>query len=71
MCNDYTIEFLQKTFLTHAEMSDEHRRFSIEQFKQHYPDQELPNHFKDEFNLSRALFSMCEEIRFLKLLVNK
>ena len=62
----YELDELIKTFTKHAEMHDKSNKENIRNFKENYPDAELPAHFKDEFNVSRALSSMCQEIERLK-----
>lgn len=67
MEQDYRIETLVSTFLTHACHAEEIRKKMAEKYKEDFPDSELPPHFKDDvFNLSTALSAMCAEIVILK-----
>lgn len=63
---DYTLEGLIKTFHEHAEHSDKHMQENMARFKENFPDAELPDHFKEKFNISRALAQMAFEIDMLK-----
>lgn len=63
--HDYLIENLSSVFSQHAEIYEKNQKQMIELYKQNNPDQELPDHFKDTFNLSKALSVMCDEIQKL------
>lgn len=58
----YSIEELYLIFKDHAKSYDEHNEYLIRQFKEDYPDERLPEHFKHPFNLSWALLSICTAI---------
>lgn len=64
---DYSLECLSETFAEHAVISDKHFVNQVSQFKENYPDEELPSHLKDPyFNLARALSVFAKEIIELK-----
>lgn len=67
MNQDYRIEALGTTFSDHAEISDNHTKQMIEQFKTNFPEAEVPSHFNNQFNLCRALSVMACEIERLKI----
>lgn len=64
--NNYDIDSLIVTFKQHAEKSKKDMRECVEKFKENYPEEPLPAHFLDDFNICDALVSMCEEINMLK-----
>lgn len=59
MANKYDIESLIKAFESHAKTAEEQRMLDLEKF----PEAE---HLKDDFSISKALLSICEEIKELK-----
>ena len=62
----YTLEFLSDVFSRHAEEADKNNKRLLEQFKEMNPGEIIPDHMNDDFNLPRALASICEEIQKLK-----
>lgn len=68
--NDYRLESLSGTFLKHAEKGDENHRMQVENLKNNFPDQELPDHMKNPFNIARALSVMAAELEKLKIRCN-
>ncbi len=66
MEQDYTLAGLSATFSQHADMAEEHRKFAIEKYKENFPDQEVPPHLLNDFNISRALCVICCELERLK-----
>ena len=67
--NDYRIENLGHTFGKHAEMADQLHEDDVARYLANYPDSPMPEHFKNSFNISRALSVMACEIEKLKHLV--
>lgn len=67
--SDYELNRLIKTFLKHAEeqieRNDEQKKKYIEQ----NPNEPVPDHMNEEFNLPYALACMCLEINKLKVMV--
>jgi len=66
MQDDYTIENLVKTFSKHSESFEESQEEMIIKFKANNPEDPLPAHFTDEFNVSKALWAMCSEIEKIR-----
>ena len=64
--SEYTIEQLEKTFLEHYENSIQENNKRLEKFKKEYPDSEIPEHFLNDFHISKALHIICKEINLLK-----
>ncbi len=62
----YTIEELANIFANHAIEADKMRLIDAKKFQENYPDEELPEHFKNSFNVSHALAFMCSEIQKIK-----
>ena len=63
---DYRIESLGGLFSEHADKSDKSREERLMLFQEENPTSELPEHYKNEFNLPRALSVMAYEIDRLK-----
>jgi len=59
---EYSMEFLIKKLAEHAIKAEENRAQWIRDFKQNYPEEPIPDHFKEDFNLPAALASICREI---------
>lgn len=59
MENKYDIDSLIKTFGTHAENNEKHRKFLLE-------SNSSCEWAKDDFSISKALSEMCKEIKELK-----
>lgn len=66
MVKKYTLERLRSEFLEHAKHFEKENVELIERYKRDYPGEELPDHLKDDFNLSYALHDMCNELINLK-----
>jgi hypothetical protein len=64
----YTLEFLIKTFSEHSLKFREGQKKLIRDFKENNPNDPLPDYSLDDFDLPKALVSICEEISNLKLL---
>lgn len=62
----YKLDFLIETFLKHAEEHAENNRRLLEQFKKMNPDEPIPDHMTEEFNLPMALATICHEIQEMK-----
>ena len=63
---DYSIEAMIPTFAEHAKQADIGWKKQIESYQEQYPDSELPEHFKNNFNIASALSVICMEIAKLK-----
>lgn len=61
-----TLEELIKTFTDHEKQAHKSDQERIKQFKEDYPEEPLPDHFKERFMLPMALAFMCSEILKLK-----
>lgn len=61
-----TLEDLIKTFSEHAKKSKRSNEKLIKEFKKTNPGEPLPDHFKDDFCLPKALGFMCSEVLELK-----
>jgi len=57
---------LINTFQEHEIRSKENQKHQIEQFMENNPGAPLPEHMLDDFNLPKALLSICNEILTLK-----
>lgn len=64
---DYKIETLGRTFSSNAEIANKRRQENINNFKEFYPDANVPEHLRDDFNVDMALSVMCFEIQQLKM----
>ncbi|MFI0477804.1 MAG: hypothetical protein ACH349_01585 [Candidatus Rhabdochlamydia sp.] len=64
--NKYDLEQLKETFLEDGQDAEKNRLEMIDRFKENYPAQLLPDHMTDSFNLSYALYSICDELSNLK-----
>jgi hypothetical protein len=62
---DYLIEELAIIFKKHAKEFDRSVAEKIEKHKKFCPDDLIPHHLEEPFNLSWALHMMCEEIESL------
>jgi hypothetical protein len=65
MKSKYDIDSLIETFEIHSRKSEDRKKELIKKYKENCDDP-LPEHFKDDFQITRALKSMCEEIQKLK-----
>lgn len=63
---DYSIENLINTFNEHAEIAKSQQEFCNQVFLEQNPDQELPKHMTDSFNIAKAFHAICSEILQLK-----
>jgi cysteinyl-tRNA synthetase len=61
----YKLDFLIETFLKHAEEHKNNNERLLEQFKKMNPDEPIPDHMKEEFNLPMALATICNAIQEL------
>lgn len=71
MEEDYSIETLVFTFSQHAKLFEEQNEEIANDFKKNYPNEELPAHMLETFNIAKALFVICAEIEKLKTLNRK
>jgi hypothetical protein len=67
---DYTVENLVNIFFDHAKMSEDHVAKLKEEFIKNFPDQPIPGHLDEGFNLAKALSVLCSEIAKLKIRCN-
>ena len=65
MKNKYDIDSLIETFEIHSIKAKAMQEELIKQYKE-INDGPLPAHLRDDFQLTKALKSMCEEIKKLK-----
>lgn len=65
----YSIPELIKTFKKHAEESKANNRKMRREFKENYPNEEIPAHFNEDFHIADALHSICIEIDKLKKII--
>ena len=68
--NVYNLDELELLFLQHADEADKNNKECIARFKENYPNDPLPDHMDDPFNLPEALAVMCGEIRKLQKKIN-
>lgn len=64
--NLYSLESLIETFLDHSKKADNQRQKWIADFKENCPNEELPEHMKDEFSVATALAAICIELLKLR-----
>jgi hypothetical protein len=57
-----SLKQLHETFKEHARQHDELHKKHIASFKEQYPNDPLPDHMQDAFNLAQALALMCENL---------
>ncbi len=69
--NEYSLENLALTFFKHSKQAEKNLERDIERYKENYPNSPLPEHYKDAFDLSRALGILTNEILDLKEKMNK
>lgn len=62
----YTMEYMAKVFLRHAEELNRHREGYIKHFQENHPDTPLEDWMKDDFNMPLAMASILDEIAMLK-----
>jgi len=62
----YSLEELAKNFANHAVQYEKYRLEWLEKFKIDYPNERVPSHMKESFNISSALEAICLEILKLK-----
>jgi hypothetical protein len=65
----YKLEYLIEVFNKHAVKTEANRQEWMKLFQENKPEEPLPEYMKDDFNLPRALASICSEI--LKLAKDK
>lgn len=63
---DYRLESLSAIFAEHADRADKCQEDLVKQYREDYPHTPLPDHFKDGFNIARALSVMACELEKLK-----
>jgi len=61
----YKLDFLIDTFTKHAEEHKKNNERLLEQFKKMNPEEPIPDHMTDEFNLPMALATICNAIQEL------
>lgn len=64
--NDYRIQSLGITFSKHADQAEIDAIEMIKRFTENFPQTELPEHFRNCFNIARALSVMACEIERIK-----
>lgn len=64
--NDYSIENLVKTFEDHTKEFIKCNEELKLKFQSDYPNEPLPQHFKETFMISEALKEICMQIIYLK-----
>ncbi len=69
--NEYSLENLGITFFKHSRRAEKNLEMDIEKYMQNYPNSPLPEHYKDAFDLSKALGILTNEILDLKEKMNK
>ena len=62
----YKLEYLIDVFYKHAVQAEKNRQEMIKSFKENYPGEPLPDHMNDDFNLPKALSSICSQILKLR-----
>lgn len=62
----YTIDYLMQKFADHAHQATKERVKLEKEFRENYPEEPVPSHMKDNFNLPQALATICEEIKNLQ-----
>lgn len=68
---DYTMEELLTIFQKHAEEYEESIHKNTKLYKEMYPNDPIPEHLKNSFNLPLALWIIIAEIERLKHIVIK
>ena len=63
---DYRVESLVDIFKDHCELARVNRIKDIEIFKENFPNESIPDHLLNGFNVSKALMVMANEIVRLK-----
>jgi hypothetical protein len=63
---EYSIEQLEKTFGENSIQYREERLERIEKFKEHYPNDHVPAYILEDFDISKAFQTICQEIIKLK-----
>ena len=62
----YNLEGLIKKFSEHAKFADDYRENQLNEYKKEFPEQDVPEHLLQDFNLARALSYLASEIDALK-----
>jgi hypothetical protein len=60
---EYTLEELEEIFTAHAKNVEIDNQKSKEKYLEFFPNSELPDYFKNEFNLATALLSIVKIIK--------
>lgn len=63
----YELQELIKKFQEHAIQADKNQEEWKKSWNDNNDGAEMPDHYKDDFNLPRALGSICQEIDKLKI----
>ena len=63
---DYSLESICAIFAQHAVQYDNDLVGVIASFKERFPEEELPKHLSDNFNIARAMGVIAEEVVKLK-----
>jgi hypothetical protein len=63
---DYSLENLIEIFSSHAEKSDENNVRLRNSFVESNPEMPIPEVFLDPFNIARALYHLCREMKEIK-----
>ena len=62
----YELNDLFERFTQHSKKNKKFNKKLIQDFLENNPGVELPDHFKDDFDLPMALASICHELLLLK-----
>jgi hypothetical protein len=66
MVKEFTLDQLESLLNKHTIENEENFERTIKTWKELYPDQEVPEHLKEGFNLSCALWKIVKEIKEIK-----
>lgn len=62
----YELKDLIEKFKQHAEQADKNQEEWKKSWEDNNPNEPIPDHYTDDFNLPKALASICQEIEELK-----
>lgn len=62
----YDLESLSRRFYRDATEADKMKEMLMQRRKELFPDEEIPEYMKDQFNVARAFAEMCIEILKIK-----
>lgn len=70
MTHQYDLQSLIDTFAKHSHEYENYQKNLLNKFTMDSPNEKMPDHMKDNFNISQAFYMMCLEIMRLKTIID-